>query len=548
VDALAPLEPHVVPCFSEIAMAGVDPGQWSTTPPDKTTIAKLGRNLGDGGYMEVEVADPKVLNLRHICLVRCSAAGRVDKAGRMLTALTCSADTVARVAMLKRLKPTFHVCSVNPNKCGLVDKKAVHVRRYRVLTSAVFAARLASATAEKLHLVKPIEVGITRKRSLASDEEDTADDYDGDTSGAESVDIGGRVSPSTIAAGVAKAKPRKEKEAEKDKEKEKEVATEKGKDSKPGGASAAAADQLEAALLELTKPAAGADVVNLVGSPAVISKATFGGVALSASDLGLMKAKVRLDELRKSLGSGAVKQAVSTTTPVVVSSVEASFADILRQRVASGRAASSSASGSIPPAAVPGPPPALPSGAPLDAKSVAAELAEVLGVRRGPNIFGEEEAFSDAGSTRAAYLKSAEKNPGRITFKELEGMMEGLFDSGTPGTVSGPVVGQFLSRVWIPQHPMKDDSSNYREMRTLSTALGLLISGKAPEAADVLMSRFMSCQRRILDGDDRVAKFFELIPVDRKGSSTRDETNEYVEQLQASAAKRARVLNEGAVR
>ena len=58
----------------------------------------------------------------------------------------------------------------------------------------------------------------------------------------------------------------------------------------------------------------------------------------------------------------------------------------------------------------------------------------------------------------------------------------------------------------------------------------------------------MSCQRRILDGDDRAAKYFELIPVDRRGSSTRDETNEYVDKLQASAAKRARVLNEGAVR
>jgi hypothetical protein len=85
-------------------------------------------------------------------------------------------------------------------------------------------------------------------------------------------------------------------------------------------------------------------------------------------------------------------------------------------------------------------------------------------------------------------------------------------------------------------------------MRTLSSALDLLITGKVPEATDMLMSRFMSCQRRILDGDDRVAKFFELIPIDRRGSSTRDETNEYVEKLQASAAKRARVLGEGAVR
>ena len=88
----------------------------------------------------------------------------------------------------------------------------------------------------------------------------------------------------------------------------------------------------------------------------------------------------------------------------------------------------------------------------------------------------------------------------------------------------------------------------FREMWTLSSALDLLITGKVPEATGMRMPRFVSCQWRILDGDDRVAKFFELITIDRRGSSTRDETNEYVEKLQASAAKRARVLGEGAVR
>ena len=85
-------------------------------------------------------------------------------------------------------------------------------------------------------------------------------------------------------------------------------------------------------------------------------------------------------------------------------------------------------------------------------------------------------------------------------------------------------------------------------MRTLSTALGLLVWGQAPDAADVLMSRFKACQRKILDGDERVSKFFELVPIDKQGASMRPEDSEYVERLQASAAKRARTLNEGAVR
>jgi hypothetical protein len=290
-------------------------------------------------------------------------------------------------------------------------------------------------------------------------------------------------------------------------------------------------------------------VITVDGGPAV-STSSLGGVALSAADLDRMKA--RLDELRKNLGGAPAKPPAVGPTPVVAPAADGTFADILRQRHSGGSGASSSSSGMNPPGAgaAPANPPPLPpplSAPTMDARSLAAELAKVLGLKReGP--FGDEETFWDSTSTRAAYLRFAEKNAGRIAFKELANMMESLFTSGTPATVSGPIVGQFFSRVWLPQHPMKESDAAFREMRTLSSALDLLITGKVPEATDMLMSRFMSCQRRILDGDDRVAKFFELIPIDRRGSSTRDETNEYVENMQASAAKRARVLGEGAVR
>ena len=70
------------------------------------------------------------------------------------------------------------------------------------------------------------------------------------------------------------------------------------------------------------------------------------------------------------------------------------------------------------------PPAAAPT---LDAKSVAMELAKVLGVKRDGGIFGGDDSFTDAGPARAAYLEFAERNPGRIAFKELEGMMGSLF-------------------------------------------------------------------------------------------------------------------------
>ena len=182
-------------------MAGTEPGKWSTAPPEKLVITKLGKNLGDGGYLEAEVADAKVMGLRHTVLLRVSAAGRVDAAGRTLKALTCSVDSVPAVQMLKRLKPSFHVCSAGPSRCKVKDKALLHVRRFRLLTPAVIAARLAAATAESLHLCKPIDAGLASDKASKDKDDDTADDYDNETSGAESVDLGGRVSPSSIALG-----------------------------------------------------------------------------------------------------------------------------------------------------------------------------------------------------------------------------------------------------------------------------------------------------------------------------------------------------------
>ena len=301
MDALAPLEPHAVPVEQLPRWQGPSQASGPLPPRRSLSLPSWGRNLGDGGYLEAEVADAKVMGLRHTVLLRVSAAGRVDAAGRTLKALTCSVDSVPAVQMLKRLKPSFHVCSAGPGRCKVKDKALLHVRRFRILTPVVFAARLAAATAEPLHLCKPIDAGIAgAKTSKASDDEDTAEDYDDAVSpGAESVDIGGRVSPTSVALGVAKGKAAKEKEAAVADAKAKAVTRGKGvgaavPDASPDGA----ADQLEAALLGLTKSRTDdAKVITVDGAPAVASKASLGGVALSASDLDLMKA--RLDELRK---------------------------------------------------------------------------------------------------------------------------------------------------------------------------------------------------------------------------------------------------------
>ena len=126
--------------------------------------------------------------------------------------------------------------------------------------------------------------------------------------------------------------------------------------------------------------------------------------------------------------------------------------------------------------------PALAAGSTaIDAKTVAAELAKVLCVRRDSAGDGAEDDEVTGTSTcsRYAYVRFAVKHPGRTTFKERESMVQARCAAGCPTGDSGPVVGQFISRAWLSQHPMKSDAHVRREMRTLATSLGLSAGARA---------------------------------------------------------------------
>ncbi len=70
-------------------------------------------------------------------------------------------------------------------------------------------------------------------------------------------------------------------------------------------------------------------------------------------------------------------------------------------------------------------------------------MDKVVGGNRESVGAADEDDSGDATAlTRAAYMKFVAKHPGRITFKEPEGMMEGLFVGVVPArppTRRGPV-------------------------------------------------------------------------------------------------------------
>ena len=110
---------------------------------------------------------------------------------------------------------------------------------------------------------------------------------------------------------------------------------------------------------------------------------------------------------------------------------------------------------------------------------------------------------------------------------------------------AGPVVTEFLSRVWLPRYSIKTTGEGtFREMQTIAMAIDYFVEGKTVQGVDVLMSRFKALEKRTVDGHEHVSTYFGLIPPDTQGVSLSTEDEEFVEKVHAAAYKRARTLAE----
>ena len=123
-------------------------------------------------------------------------------------------------------------------------------------------------------------------------------------------------------------------------------------------------------------------------------------------------------------------------------------------------------------------------------------------------------------------------------------MLEGLMIKASPNYV-GPIVTEFLSRVWLPRYSIKaTGEGTFREMQTIAMAIDYFVEGKTVQGVDVLMSRFKALEKRTVDGHEHASTYFGLTPPDTHGTSLSTEDEEFVEKVHAAACKRARTLVE----
>ena len=83
-----------------------------------------------------------------------------------------------------------------------------------------------------------------------------------------------------------------------------------------------------------------------------------------------------------------------------------------------------------------------------------------------------------------------------------------------------PMVMAYLTSVLIPSRGNQMSMRNTGELKTLATALDLLISGKVPEATDILSQRFQAVEMADNEGSWATARHLELLPEAKVSSVT----------------------------
>jgi len=248
--------------------------------------------------------------------------------------------------------------------------------------------------------------------------------------------------------------------------------------------------------------------------------------------------RAKLDDLRAKVAaatpaapSGGAGRASGDGTP--------SFGEVLRQRVGGAQPAAA-------PAAAAGAGPAEPRGG--DAQQLTRILLRALQGESDLAAEGEDqEAVSGTTGLKSKvtiYRRLAQKRPGLLTERELRQMASQLEPNASDvRSTTAPMVLQFLTRIFLPLHPIRQvGTARYREMRTLAEGMDKLLAGDVGGACDIFMCRFKSLQQQAIDGNDSVARWFELIPHRDTGMSLSVEDEELTHDLEAREAKRRRLL------
>ena len=113
----------------------------------------------------------------------------------------------------------------------------------------------------------------------------------------------------------------------------------------------------------------------------------------------------------------------------------------------------------------------------------------------------------------------SEKKPGKLLSAGYQRMHEQIgtfFDGVTLDKKQSltPVAVRYLLSFAMPQFSSGISADKYRELRTLASALDLIVVGKTGQGGDVLLQRFKSLLMALRDGTDAASRWIELLPGD----------------------------------
>lgn len=167
---------------------------------------------------------------------------------------------------------------------------------------------------------------------------------------------------------------------------------------------------------------------------------------------------------------------------------------------------------------------------------------EVLGGRLGDR--------GSAANQQRKLRQYSEKHPGKLLTNGFR-MMHDQIGTHYGGSANkqqalSPVMVRYLLSFALPQFQGGISQDKYRELRTIATAVDLMIEGKTSQAGDVLVQRFKSLLMGLRDGTDTASKWLELLPHDVVASVASTNEDYLARRMAVEEAKSSELLRRAA--
>ena len=163
------------------------------------------------------------------------------------------------------------------------------------------------------------------------------------------------------------------------------------------------------------------------------------------------------------------------------------------------------------------------------------------GGRKDGELLGRQRRLRKLSAERPGALLTR----GFALMHEQLGTLHGdVSSAGTKEDVLQPGALRYLLSSALPMTDVKKiGEERMRELRTLATALDLVVGGKVSTAGDYLMQRFKSILMSLRDGSTAASKYLELVPLELYPTATSLEETDFARSLAVKGAKSQELLD-----